>query len=201
MREIELKSVVDDLLSRRRHVEEAGGTLRFEGMMIDQHYTCSPARVGERLRSRTYRSAASTWVELTWKGPARSEQGYKVREELTTRVEDEAMLRAILERTGFIPQEHIEREIAWYRFRGATLRFEQFAHMDTLVEVEGPPEAIEHAIRATGIPRPHFTAAPLADFIQRFEARTGRTAVLRGEARTPPHRDEYACLPPTQAAP
>ncbi|ADO70172.1 uncharacterized protein STAUR_2368 [Stigmatella aurantiaca DW4/3-1] len=63
-----------------------------------------------------------------------------------------------------------------FTYGDATLRFEQFPRMDMLVEVEGPPETIEHAIRATGIPRECFTADRLATFIHRFEARTGGCA-------------------------
>ncbi|NRD55548.1 MULTISPECIES: hypothetical protein [Corallococcus] len=39
MHEVEHKSVVDDLLLRRGHVEGAGGRLRFEGTMVDRYYT------------------------------------------------------------------------------------------------------------------------------------------------------------------
>ena len=38
MREVELKSVVDDVAMRRSIVEEAGGRLEFEGKLIDARY-------------------------------------------------------------------------------------------------------------------------------------------------------------------
>ena len=50
--------------------------------------------------------------------------------------------------------------------------------MDPLVEVEGSPAAIERAIERTGIDRAAFTADSLADFVRRFEARTGEPALL-----------------------
>jgi hypothetical protein len=59
--------------------------------------------------------------------------------------------------------------------------------MDELVEVEGPPAAIEHAIAVLGLPRDTFTTERLPDFIRRFEERTGQRAAvcdaeLTGEA-------------------
>lgn len=123
MHEVELKSVVDDLALRRRHVEGAGGRLRFAGTMMDRYYTLDtrPDSGAGRLRVRTYQAPAGGWTELTWKGSARLERGYKVREELNTRVEDETTLREILERTGFAMSEYITREIAWYMFGGASV--------------------------------------------------------------------------------
>jgi hypothetical protein len=50
--------------------------------------------------------------------------------------------------------------------------------MDTLVEVEGAPAAIEQAILSLGIPRSEFTTQRLADFVQRYELRTGQRAAL-----------------------
>ncbi|NPC70312.1 hypothetical protein HPP05_11200 [Corallococcus exiguus] len=140
MHEVELKSVVDDLRLRRGYVERAGGRLRFAGTMVDRYYTLGtrPDSGAGRMRVRTYWAPSEGWTELTWKGSARLERGYKVREELDT------------------------REIAWY----------------VLVEVEGAPEAIEHAIQATGIPREQFTAEPLKEFLRRFEARTSTKALL-----------------------
>jgi hypothetical protein len=67
---------------------------------------------------------------------------------------------------------------------GATIRFEHFPRMDTLVEVEGLPESIERAIAALGMPRSAFTPERLAAFVTRYEARTGeRAAVCDREAR------------------
>jgi hypothetical protein len=63
--------------------------------------------------------------------------------------------------------------------------------MDDLVEVEGTPEAIERAIAALGLARDGFTSERLPEFVLRFEARTGTSAVLsddemRGGARYDP---------------
>lgn len=185
MHEVELKSVVDDLLLRRLKVERAGGWLYFEGTMEDWYFThvAEPDGSEQRLRIRAYRKPGRNWSELTWKGPAHQVDGYKIREELTTRVDDEGTLREILEQTGFSESESIWREVAWYVLGDTTLRFERFPQMDLLVEVEGSPMGIERAIRATGIAREHFSADSRQEFIRRFEERTGTKAVL---ARPPP---------------
>jgi hypothetical protein len=67
------------------------------------------------------------------------------------------------------------------------VRFERYPRLDDLVEVEGDPAAIERAISALGMPRAGYTADRLADFVARFEARTGMRAAtcdddLAGEA-------------------
>jgi len=50
--------------------------------------------------------------------------------------------------------------------------------MDLLVEVEGDPSSIEHAIAATGLPREEFLPESLPQFVSRYEKRTGRQARL-----------------------
>jgi hypothetical protein len=76
----------------------------------------------------------------------------------------------------------IDREIAQYELGGANVRFETYARMDVLVEVEGDPDAIEVAIAALGMPRGAFTSDRLAAFVQRFERRTGvKAAISRNE--------------------
>jgi hypothetical protein len=58
------------------------------------------------------------------------------------------------------------------------IRLETYPRMDTLVEIEGLPTAIETAIQVSGIARDQFSAEPLAEFVRRFEQRTGTPAVL-----------------------
>jgi hypothetical protein len=53
--------------------------------------------------------------------------------------------------------------------------------MDVLVEVEGTPQDIERAIEASGIPRRQFMADSLAEFVTRFEQRTGQRALVARE--------------------
>ncbi len=185
MREVELKSVVDDVPLRRAAIEAAGAVLTFEGRLADRRYDTPDGSLLARdhvLRVRAYEGPSGQRVELDWKGPTSSENGYKVREELDVSVDDSSAMSAILERLGYRVAVAIDREIAQYDLDGAMVRFERYPRMDHLVEVEGSPDRIEHAIAALGLPRGGFTAEPLTEFVQRFQARTGASAALSDPA-------------------
>ena len=183
MLEVELKSVVDDLDLRRQRVEAAGAVLRFAGRIEDRRYDTAERALRLRdhvLRTRVRRQSGDVAGRATidWKGPTFETDGYKVREELVVGIEDQRTLAAVLERLGYGVTESIDREIWEYELDGATIRFERYPRMDSLVEVEGSPDAIERAVSATGLPRDGFTAERLSDFVRRFEMRTGSRAVL-----------------------
>ena len=186
MREVELKAVVDDLAERRKRVEEAGGSLSFEGKISDRRYDFETAELSGRdevLRVRQYHGQASTKTFLDWKGPTEFRDVYKVREEVATPVEDFDSLEQILMRLGLVVVTEIDREIAQYQLGGATVRFEVYPRMDVLVEVEGEPAAIEQAIEAIGLPRGTFTNHRLSDFVADFEHRTGVQAAISEKER------------------
>jgi len=181
MREVELKSIVPDLADARGRVEAAGGVLTFEGNLFDYRYgdpAGSLARDDHVLRLRVYERDDTREGYVDWKGPTRYEDGYKVREEISSRVDDPAAMAAILENLGLRVIRDIERRVSQYTLAGAVVRFEEYPRMDILVEIEGSVEAIEAAIGLTGIPRSGFTAERLPDFTARFEARTGQKAAL-----------------------
>jgi predicted adenylyl cyclase CyaB len=185
MREVELKAVVDDLAERRRKIEDAGGSLSFEGKISDRRYDFASGELGARdevLRVRRYHSNSSTKTYLDWKGPTEFRDVYKVREEITTPVEDFDSLEQILLRLGFQLTSEIDRDIAQYQIDGATVRFEVYPRMDTLVEVEGQQETIERAIQALGLPRGLFNNRRLSDFVNDFEKRTGVRAAISDSA-------------------
>lgn len=189
MREVELKAVVDDLDARRRQVERAGGKEAFVGRLIDRRYDSAHNELLSRdhvLRLRVYERDGKKEGHLDWKGETGYEDGYKVRDEISTSVGDPDVFAVILANLGLRIVREIEREIAQYSLAGATVRFERYPRMDDLVEVEGTPEQIEQAIGLLGLPRNAFTSGRLADFVMAFERRTGlRAAVslreLRGE--------------------
>jgi predicted adenylyl cyclase CyaB len=181
MREVELKAIVDDLAVRRRRIEAAGGALSFEGKISDRRYDFASRELSGRdevLRTRRYQSSTSTRTYLDWKGPTEIRDVYKVREEVTTPVEDFASLERILEKLGLQLTSAIDRDIAQYLLAGATIRFETYPRMDVLVEVEGEPAAIEAAIEALELPRGTFTSERLAGFVASFEHRTGVRAAI-----------------------
>ena len=181
MREVELKSVVGDIEAARAAVERAGGKLVFEGALIDLRYADNAGemlRNDHVLRLRVYESGETREGHLDWKGPTRNEDGYKVREELSTSAGDPDALAVILANLGYVAVREIERRIVQYSLNGATVRFEDYPRMDVLVEIEGHPEEIERAIEATGLSRSEFNSGRLTDFVARFEARTGQRAAL-----------------------
>jgi predicted adenylyl cyclase CyaB len=181
MLEVELKSVVDDIRARRSVVEAAGGKLIYEGRLLDSRYDLPDRSMTLRdhvLRLRIYETGDSRKGSLDWKGETRYDGGFKLRDELSTSTDDPDELATILERLGFQVISEIDRQIAQYELAGATVRFEQYPEMDQLVEIEGTPAQIEEAIALTGLPRPGFTSERLLEFVVRYEARTGRRAVL-----------------------
>jgi adenylate cyclase class 2 len=181
MREVELKSVVDDIDRRRALVEEAGGKLEFDGRLVDRRYGDSAGRlmlIDHVLRLRVYETARGREGHIDWKGPTQYEHGYKVREELSTRIGDADAAAEILENLGYSVILEIDRHIWQYSLGQATIRFERYPRMDDLVEVEGPPEAIENGISVIGLDRSGYSADRLTDFVARFEARTGEPAIL-----------------------
>lgn len=84
----------------------------------------------------------------------------------------------MLDHLGYVVTREIDREIIQYAFNTAMIRFERYPRMDTLVEIEGDPTAIEQAITATGLPRETFTTDRLPDFVRAYESRTGVRAAL-----------------------
>lgn len=181
MREVELKSVVDDIGHRRSLVERAGASLIFEGSLIDVRFDTPAADLIRRdhvLRLRVYARDGQREGHLDWKGETRYEDGYKIREEISTSVGEPDALAVIAKNLGFRVVREIEREIAQYSLNGATVRFERYPRMDDLVEVEGPPASIEAAIASIGLPRAGFSSGRLADFIIAYEVRTGLRAAV-----------------------
>ena len=77
-----------------------------------------------------------------------------------------------------------DRHIWQYSLGQATILFEQYPRMDKLVEVEGPPDAIEKGIAALDMERYRFNADRLTDFVARYEARTSQRAALSDPADT-----------------
>ena len=187
MREVELKSVVDDFEARCRAIIEHGGTLVYEGRLEDRRYdTADEALAGrdEVLRVRTYRRGGEPDTALEWKGPKSVENGYRVREEHSVASGSRETLDLILRRLGYRVTKAIDRHIVQFELGGAVVRFERYPRMDDLVEVEGEPEAIERAVAALGMPRDGFNSDSLAAFARRYEQRTGEKPVLADEGRS-----------------
>ncbi len=187
MRETELKAVVPDEPACLARLLAADAVPVAGGRLEDRRYDLPDRRLASRdtvLRLRTWREAGGTRSSIDFKGAATVERGYKHRDETSVTVGDGDAMAHVLAALGYVVTREIDRDVQVLRLGEATCRFERFARMDTLLEVEGTESAIEAAIAATGIPRDAFTAGRLFEFIQRFEARTGqRAAICDREAR------------------
>lgn len=179
--ELELKARVDDPAALEAALATAGAKLAFRGEMHDRRYDRGgelEAR-DEVLRLRVYLpEQGGAYGVLGWKGPVSVRDGYKHREEHEVRVQSPEEILVIMERLGYDVVLRIDRRIAEYRLSGAMVRIEWYPAMDVLVEVEGEPEAIERAARATGLPRAAFLPEALPHFVAEFERRTGSKARL-----------------------
>jgi adenylate cyclase class IV len=180
--ELELKAVVTDPVALRLRLLAVGAVPLFAGPMTDRRYDRAAELAGrdEVLRLRTFEGAAGGDGVLGWKGPARTVPGgYKQREEIELPLArgggaPDAFLAAL----GYEVVHTIHRWVEVFELDGTVLRLEGYPLMDDLLEVEGEPAAMERVIAASGIPREEFSPEPLAEFVRRFEARTGRTARL-----------------------
>jgi predicted adenylyl cyclase CyaB len=181
MREVELKSAAERPDAVVAALLAGGANSLFTGRLSDRRYDRPDRTLLERdvvLRLRTWTDDRGERSNLEWKGPTGYANGYKVRDELATGVADVRATASVLEQLGYIVIREIDREIAQFALASATVRIERYPRMDTLVEIEGPPDAIEHAISVSGLPRSGFTSERLPDFIRRFEARTGQRAAI-----------------------
>ena len=181
MREVELKAVLDDWARRAVRLTRAGAVLTFAGRLAarrDAPPRRDLARRDEVLRLRMYRDASGARAELGWKGPTGYEGGYKVRDELQCTADAPDVLATMLARLGYEVTRAIDREIAQYDLEGTAVRFERYPRMDDLVEVEGAPAGIEHAIATLGIERSAFCTDRLPQFVTRWQQRTGQQPAL-----------------------
>ena len=178
--ELELKARVEDPEAFRGALTAAGAELVYRGAMLDRRFD-RKGRLQKRdevVRLRVYHPADSSreWGVLGWKGPVGKRDGYRHREEWESRVDDPRAVLVVLRHLGYKIVVRIDRAVEQYRLGEATLRLEWYPAMDVLVEVEGPPDAIERAIAQTGLPRDAFLPESLPYFTAAYEQRTGRVA-------------------------
>ena len=178
--ELELKARVENPDAVRKAILAAGAELMYRGAMMDRRFDRRGRLEGrdEVVRLRVYHPADKSpeWGVLGWKGPVQRRGEYRLREEWESRVDDPKAVLVILRHMGYKISLRVDRAVEQYRLGEATLRLEWYPAMDVLLEVEGQPEAIERAARATGLPRDAFLAESLPYFTAAYEERTGRVA-------------------------
>ncbi|MHB1297231.1 MAG: class IV adenylate cyclase [Gemmatimonadaceae bacterium] len=182
MREVELKAAVNDPAAAIAALREGGAQPVYAGRLEDRRYDTADRSLALKdhvLRLRVYRQdGVETSAALDFKGPTTNAGGYKVREEHSVRAGGADELACILELLGYVVTREIDREIEQFTLAGATVRFERYPRMDVLVEVEGEPDAIEHAIAVMRLARETFTTGRLPDFVRAYEGRTGDRAAI-----------------------
>ena len=86
---------------------------------------------------------------LTWKGPARVEDGLRVREEIETRVDDADALVLVLERLGYRSRFRYQKRRSLFDWRGALVAVDETPLGDFL-EIEGEAAAIRELAERLG---------------------------------------------------
>jgi len=179
--ELEVKAVVPDPDAVARALLLAGARPGFEGIMEDRRLDRDGELTArdEVLRVRVYRADVNPEVQIAWKGPTRrSPEGYKLRQELEFKLLGDSSVTELFQALGYRVVQAIDRYVRMFTLGNALLRLEWYPRMDTLLEVEGAGPAIEAAVAASGLPRALFLPEALAEFVARYEARTGDHAVL-----------------------
>lgn len=180
--ELELKAVVPDPDALRRALLAAGARCTFRGRLRDRRLDRAGALVGrdEVLRLRRWiPDQGDERAEVAWKGPASvGPAGYKHRQEFEYGADDGDSALAVFTALGFVECHAIDRVVEVYRTADGVARLEWYPRMDVLVEIEGTPAGIERLIQAAGLDRATCLPDALSAFAARFEARTGRPAVL-----------------------
>lgn len=98
------------------------------------------------LRVRQYGEHA----ELTWKEPANDQSpAYKIRHEITVQVSDARITCQILQRLGFDLWFRYQKFRTVYRLENLYIMLDE-TPIGWFVELEGPPEAIEKALKRFG---------------------------------------------------
>jgi adenylate cyclase class 2 len=144
-REVEVKLPASDLDAVRHKLRGKGASLERERHdESNDLYDDSTGRLsssGAALRLRRVPGEA----RLTFKGPARFEQGIKAREERETAVADGEEAAAILERLGFRRKFRYEKRREEWRLSDCAVCLDETPIGD-FVEIEGDPAAIRRVV-------------------------------------------------------
>jgi len=113
-----------------------------------------------RLRSKVPLdgSGAGEGCVLTYKGPARVEDGHRIREEVETAVADAEALVLVLERLGYRSSFRYQKMRRLYDWEGALIAVDQTPLGDFL-EIEGSAAAIEDLAARLGHEPSEFLTA------------------------------------------
>ncbi len=143
--EIEIKLPADDLGPLRDRLRSAGAAplspQHFERNDLYDDADGRLAAAGAALRLRRTEGVAI----LTYKGPARFENGVKRREEREVRVSDAEEAAAILEGIGVSRRFRYEKRREEWRLEGCTIALDE-TPIGRFVEIEGDPIEIRRCV-------------------------------------------------------
>ena len=148
--ETEIKLPCADLEGVREKLRERGAALR-EERHAERNVLYDDARGelsgrGCTLRLRT----AGSDVILTFKGPARFDDGLKVREEREVRVSDAAEAAALLSGIGLVPRFRYEKQRESWEHAGCLVSLDE-TPIGRFLEIEGNPAAIRRVVSDLGL--------------------------------------------------
>lgn len=145
--EIEIKLPCEDLARVRERLRALGAQsvsdLHFEANELYDDPSGRLSRSGSTLRVRK----AGGETILTYKGPARFEEGIKQRVERETRVSDAEEIEAILEGLGLSPRFRYEKRREEWRLGSALVALDE-TPIGNYVEIEADPAEIRRVVVA-----------------------------------------------------
>ena len=148
--EIEIKLPCDDLDRMRGTLRQAGASLRAalhaESNVLFDDARAELSQRGCALRIRT----AGADVILTFKGPARFEQGVKIREEREVLVSSAGEAAAILSGLGFLPGFRYDKRREEWELAGCAVALDE-TPIGRFIEIEGNPASIRRALADLGL--------------------------------------------------
>jgi adenylate cyclase class 2 len=145
--EIEIKLPCEDLARVREHLRSLGAQsvsdLHFEA---NELYDDPPGRLSRSGSTLRVRRAGGETI-LTYKGPARFEEGIKQRVERETRVSDAEEIEAILEALGLSPRFRYEKRREEWRLDSALVALDE-TPIGNYIEIEADPAEIRRVVVA-----------------------------------------------------
>lgn len=148
--EIEVKLPCEDLEAIRAKLKHAGAALSapLHGEVNDLYDDAEGSLAARGCALRLRRAGGD--AILTFKGPARFEQGVKVREEREVRVSDAAEVEAILAGVGLRRRFRYEKNREEWNFEGCLVALDE-TPIGRYVEVEGSPSGIRGVVSLLGL--------------------------------------------------
>lgn len=164
-REIEVKFMVSDLAAIARRLEELGARRTVDRLHEQNLRFDTPADDLTRAH-RVLRLRQDRQVVLTYKGPAATDEGVSVRQEIEVTVSDLAAARRILEALGYRVSVQYEKYRTTYRWNDLEIVLDEMP-FGAFVEIEGADAAaIRQAATLLGL---DWSARSTASYMELFE--------------------------------